>query len=341
LISTFNEPIESLGCGPTMNVSIIVHGWLEGLNPTEWVNTTIANLLKYSQGCVFFFDYSVYSKNGNYFALVPHYEGIRAVLVKKLLQIGNPERIFMFGFSFGARLTLDGGAEAFNGTINRVDVCDPAGPGFVGTYREKQSQPAAKNVACINTSNNYGTTNYDCHQNFRMGNCGQQQAAASSYPKGHHGLCPYFYNAAFEVHFIPHNHYSCGSSRMANVTGEYVRMGYLGNFNRTKVRGDIFITTSATPPYVAARSTELWNALRTLVGELENLHRLDYQNRNAPEDDPTILQARGNVWNSIEKVTLELKDFAERFLNSAPLRLQRPAKPEEKASSDFDVLQQR
>lgn len=329
MISTFNEPIENLGCGPTMNVSIIVHGWLEGLNPTEWVNTTIANLLKYSQGCVFFFDYSVYSKNGNYFALVPHYEGIRAVLVKKLLQIGGPERIFMFGFSFGARLTIDGAALAFNGTLNRADVCDPAGPGFVGTYRDKPSKPAAKNIACINTSNNYGTTNYDCHQNFRMGNCGLQQAAASSYPKGHHGLCPYFYNAAFEAHFIPHNNYKCGSARLANVTDEYVRMGYLGNFNRTKVQGDIFIATSGTPPYVAVESNPLWTELRKFVGLLENLYNIEYQFRNTDETDPALRLARGNIWESAEILAKELKAFLERLSTSTAPHLQRPATPDE------------
>lgn len=153
----------------------IVHGWLEGLNTTEWVNRTIYNLLKHTNGCVFFMDYSVYSKNGNYWALVNHYDGIMEILRRKLLHIEHPERMFMFGFSFGSRLSIDAATRAYNGSVERIEVCDPAGPGFVNTPREKEPMLAAKNIACISTSNNYGTTNYNCHQNFRMGNCGYSQ----------------------------------------------------------------------------------------------------------------------------------------------------------------------
>lgn len=186
-----DEQPEDYGIGSADNVSIIVHGWLEGLNTTAWVNTTIINLLKHRHGTVFFFDYSQYSKNGNYGRLVPHYEKIAAVLTKYLLLIGNPERIFMYGFSFGARLAVEAGIASFNGSIDRIDLCDPAGVGFDGTPRAKVPTLAAQNVACIDTSTNYGTGNYNCHQNFRMGACGSAQAAHGSYPKGSHGLCPY------------------------------------------------------------------------------------------------------------------------------------------------------
>jgi hypothetical protein len=111
-------------------------------------------------------------------------------------------------------------------------------------------KPAAKNVACINTSDDKGTSVYNCHQNFRMGKCGKSQAAAGPYPKGSHGLCPYFYNEAFENNFVPNNYYNCTSSRMLkNFVGD-VRMGYLGNFDRTVIIGDIFVATAKRPPYV-------------------------------------------------------------------------------------------
>ena len=53
-------------------------------------------------------------------------------------------------------------------------VCDPAGPGFDYNNHKIPELPtlAAKNVQCIHTTNNYGTYNYNCHQNWRMGYCG-------------------------------------------------------------------------------------------------------------------------------------------------------------------------
>jgi hypothetical protein len=93
-------------------------------------------------------------------------------------------------------------------------------------------KPAAKNVACINTSYDKGTYIYNCHQNFRMGNCGYSQAGAGSFPLGSHGLCPYFYNLAFKNNFVPNNYYKCHSSRMVINPSNDVKMGYLGNFDR-------------------------------------------------------------------------------------------------------------
>lgn len=110
-----------------------------------------------------------------------------------------------------------------------MDLCDPAGPGF---DVNAAVMPAAKNVACINTSNDKGTSVYNCHQNFRMGNCGKTQAAAGSYPLGSHGLCPFFYNLAFKNDFVFQNKYGCTSKRMLKNTTSAVKMGYLGSFNR-------------------------------------------------------------------------------------------------------------
>lgn len=89
-IMKLDEKAEDVGCAPTANVSVVVHGWLEGLNTTKWVNETVVNLLKYRTGCVFFFDYSQYSKISDYNQLVPHYEKLAEVLTKYLQNIGNP-----------------------------------------------------------------------------------------------------------------------------------------------------------------------------------------------------------------------------------------------------------
>lgn len=115
--------------------------------------------------------------------------------------------------------------------------------------------PAAKNVACINTSNDKGTFVYNCHQNFRMGFCGLSQPAAGSYPIGSHGLCPYLYNFAFDYDFVPNNIWRCYSAREIKNPPSNVKMGYRGDFNRTLYTGDIFIATAKYPPYAVVNQT--------------------------------------------------------------------------------------
>lgn len=87
--------------------------------------------LTHGGGCVIFMEYSKYSA-GSYAVLCSRYALIRETLKRKVLQIGNPERIFIFGFSFGARLAQGVGYDltmANNGVpvFKRMDLCDPAG----------------------------------------------------------------------------------------------------------------------------------------------------------------------------------------------------------------------
>lgn len=238
----------------TDNFAIIVHGWLESIN-TTWVNKTISSLLQTRGGCVFLMDYSKYAIEWNYFNLVPHFEGLSALLTKKFKQIGNFDRQFCFGFSFGARLCVDAGINVGNQLIGRMDLCELTGPGFGPIWffwpnpRARDPKLASKNSQCINTSTDKGTSTYNCHQNFRMGTCGESQPAAGPYPLGSHGLCPYFYNSAFDRKFVPNNHFKCTSWNEAKNTTD-VRMGYLGEAERQSVRGEIFIATAKFPPYL-------------------------------------------------------------------------------------------
>jgi hypothetical protein len=105
---------------------MVIHGWLEGID-TPWVNKTVEQLLVHRGGCVFFVDYSKYSKVNDYFALLPHFLGISAVILKKFKQIQNYERQYCYGFSFGSRLCIDVGINIGNQSIERMDLCDPAG----------------------------------------------------------------------------------------------------------------------------------------------------------------------------------------------------------------------
>lgn len=100
-----------------------------------------------------------------------------------------------------------------------------------------------------------------------MGYWGYWQPAAGSFPLGHHGLCPYFYNSAFTSDFVSNNYYGSTSTRLAtNITSD-VKMGYRGDFNRTLVQGDIFIATAKYPPFVIKNNVienQLQNILQIL-----------------------------------------------------------------------------
>lgn len=60
-----------------------------------------------------------------------------------------------------------------------------------------------------------------------MGNCGSSQIASGPRPLGSHGLCPYFYNYAFEHTFpaIPKPK-NCRSNRNTSVVSGNFSMGY-------------------------------------------------------------------------------------------------------------------
>jgi hypothetical protein len=231
---------------------MVIHRWGESIS-TWWVKNLMDNFTYYRGGCVVFMDYSNHSVL-DYGVLVSRFVNISAVLLKKFIQIGNYDRMYCFGFSYGSRLCIDAGVNLVMGNssrqISRMDFCDPAGPSFDGNVREKLPTSAAKNVACINTRNNYGTTIYNCHQNFRMGNCGFSQVAAGPFPLGSHGLCVKFFTLAFNVDYTPNNYYKCTSKRMANLTSD-VKMGYMATFNRYK-KLHIKVITSIY------QSTELW-----------------------------------------------------------------------------------
>lgn len=164
--SPFDDDLSRHGCVVNGEFTMIVHGWKEDIT-TPWVNEMVQNFLSLRGNCVFFMDYSRYSSRG-YFDLTPHFAAISAVLKKKLVSLGSPAKLQMFGFSFGARLVVDAGIEVSGKgeKVDRIWSCDPAGPGFF--YYFKDPKNAANFVQCINTSKDKGTSIYNCHQNWRL-----------------------------------------------------------------------------------------------------------------------------------------------------------------------------
>ncbi|XP_052873365.1 pancreatic lipase-related protein 2-like [Anopheles cruzii] len=253
VVSEFKD-FGALGCNPSDPFAVIVHGWKESCQ-TEWLLDMVSNLSLVRGGCVYCMDYNNFSRHDDYFGMVRQFLPIGMVLVEKLHQLEDFgydfDRGHMFGFSFGARLSLESLRKFGPGKMGSLDVCEPAGPGFDGdpVHLEKDPQEAAKTVQCIHTSDNYGTSQRNCHQNWNLGRCGRWQDAAGPYPKGSHGLCPYMYNSAFRHDFLAMpNRYNCPTIRLAPSWPKGFRMGYFMD-RKSDVNGDLFAATSREYPY--------------------------------------------------------------------------------------------
>ncbi|XP_049540058.1 uncharacterized protein LOC125954092 [Anopheles darlingi] len=248
------KDFESLGCNRTDPFALIVHGWKESCR-TEWLVDMISNLSSVRPGCIYCMNYNNFSRYDDYFGLVRQFLPISKVLLTKLEQLEDfgydLEQGHAFGFSFGARLSLDALQKFGPGRLGALDVCEPAGPGFDGDQKFRDLDPrlAAKNVQCIHTSDNYGTRERNCHQNWNLGRCGKSQDAAGPYPKGSHGLCPYMYNSAFRHDFLAApNKQNCPTKRLATHWPKGFRMGYFMD-RKSDVYGDLFADTTREYPY--------------------------------------------------------------------------------------------
>lgn len=122
-ISTFNQSLQQLGCTETCNFSFVTHGWL-GSN-ASWILDTISNLNYYRKGCVVFMNYSFYSDTPNYMDLKRHFRPLANLVTKKLKQVRDggisSDCMFLFGFSFGGRLVIEGALNYGPGQISMID----------------------------------------------------------------------------------------------------------------------------------------------------------------------------------------------------------------------------
>ncbi|XP_055693097.1 pancreatic lipase-related protein 2-like [Lutzomyia longipalpis] len=198
------NPIEEGLCSADDQLAVVVYGWIESCS-TGWMVDLISNLTEYRGGCIICMDYGYYAEKPyiTYPIILTQFMGIRDVLHQEMEDLRtfgfSPSKTYMFGMSFGAQLVLQS-AELLTNKIKEVDVCDPAGPGFVATPDPRQ---AAENVQCVHTSVDLGTLDRRCHQDWNMGHCGLYQDAAKPTLRdtGNHATCPIFYNSAFRNDF--------------------------------------------------------------------------------------------------------------------------------------------
>ncbi|XP_038106977.1 uncharacterized protein LOC6049112 [Culex quinquefasciatus] len=235
--------------------AIVVHGWMGSCSEdTPWVADTLSNLTAHRGGCVICMDYHKYAQTIDYFrGLVPNFNRIVDSLVWRLRELEqsgfDPAEGLVFGFSFGAQTAMDAGRRFGFRKLGRIDVCDPAGPGFDSpdtALSILDPKLAARNVQCIHTSL-LGTTRRSCHQNWNMGNCGLRQPGTVALQESH-SLCPRYYNSAFTNEFraVP-KPLECFSLRnSANPVN--IRMGYFTDVENGAT-GDLFAETTESFPY--------------------------------------------------------------------------------------------
>nr|XP_029724662.1 uncharacterized protein LOC115264794 [Aedes albopictus] len=257
-----NTPLLSnTECSVSSKFAIIVHGWHENCYETFWVKDLQRNLDTYRGGCVICMDYSTFSSNG-YPYLFRRFDEISSVLLKfvRILQYEGVQfdKLFMFGFSFGGQLVLDVGNQVGFNAIEAIDTCDMAGVGFDQDrfFKGIHFRNAAKNVQCIHTSIDKGTKLMNkCHQDWRMGQCGFRQPASGKPPLGSHGLCPVFYNLAFETNFFAESR-PLDCIMLRDPVAEYPRgfkMGYTEH-RKDQVRGELYAQTLEAFPYAIPRN---------------------------------------------------------------------------------------
>lgn len=109
-VSSLDSKLTQFGCKTSEKYAFVVHGWKESIR-TPWVHDMIDNLRRFRGGCTIVMDYSNHSLVQEYFILVSKFEMISLVLVNKLRQLEaqgfNPNKLFMYGFSFGAQLVIN------------------------------------------------------------------------------------------------------------------------------------------------------------------------------------------------------------------------------------------
>ncbi|XP_055589193.1 uncharacterized protein LOC129741478 [Uranotaenia lowii] len=255
-VSTDDGVFNQNGCNPKNNFTVVVHGWKESAKKA-WVLPMLANFSSHRGGCVLFMQYGRASDADSYFSvMMPNFERLSNMLVqflRRLLSLGfASENGFLFGFSFGGQMVLDAGRKLGNQKLARVDACEPAGPGFDSnlTYGSLEKKSSAKAVQCIFTSLVFSTVNRNCHINWQMGICGISQPAARVAPESDHGLCPYFYNSAFDNKFVPMKKpIYCPSTKAVGSWPQTFRMGYFCDVG-SGATGDYYATTLKYYPYV-------------------------------------------------------------------------------------------
>ena len=101
--------LSSYGCELENKFAILTHGFGDF---ALWVPETVRKLLHHRGGCVIYLNYSACIDMSNYIFTMMHWQSVSALVTKKLKNMEtegvSPVNIFLYGFSIGARIMIDG-----------------------------------------------------------------------------------------------------------------------------------------------------------------------------------------------------------------------------------------
>lgn len=120
------------------------------------------------------------------------------------------------------------------------------------------AKDSAKNVQCIHTSGDIGTTSRYCQKDVSVGNCGLSQPAALIPPflTVSHFMCPVLYNNAFTNDFkmvmkaqvYAATYFSCVSTNAVDISNlDPLFMGY--RMDMSAPNGEYFSLSSIIAPF--------------------------------------------------------------------------------------------
>jgi hypothetical protein len=235
----------------------------------EWVTNLVRNLKQHRKGCILVMSYNPNSYIVDIrWLLEPIFDNLVNLLAAKTRQLEKEglklENGFYFGYGYGALIAIKAGLK-LNGTLGRIDVCDPAG--FETHFyflRNIYNSLGIKNksaqfVQCIHTSIIATLTDFNCHQDWIMGSsCGRTQDMwKSNIPRisiPNDQACPVLYNSAFEFDFklkSPSTSCNLGKDLIGYDYKKYsnMKMGYLQGY-QPNLKGVLFAGTACCYPHV-------------------------------------------------------------------------------------------
>ena len=116
------KTLSSYGCENRDKFTIIAHGW-GGVG--SWTSALVKKFLEYRGGCVLYFNFSECVDMSNYFISLARWQSASAVITKKLFDMEseyiNPRNIYMYGFSLGGRIIIDGAINYGTQKVGSID----------------------------------------------------------------------------------------------------------------------------------------------------------------------------------------------------------------------------
>lgn len=119
-----NTNLTSQGCDKNGKFAFVTHG-ITGAKGICWIPELIRKLLQYRGGCVIYLNWKKYSDPLMLPFIYYKWEKVSDVLAKKLFQLESegvsPDNMYLYGHSFGARISIQAGLTFGKNKIAQID----------------------------------------------------------------------------------------------------------------------------------------------------------------------------------------------------------------------------